>query len=63
VTPDSARLSACGVRSNADMYFFYSRIGRRGTSDGAFEAGAAIIDTGNAVRDEVRKSQPRVEGN
>lgn len=55
-------LSEPGVRSNADMYFLYARIGFRGTGNGAVETNAAI-DAGTAVRAEVRKSQARGEGN
>lgn len=47
-------LSEPGVRSSGDMYFFYERIGFRGTKGGAVETNAAI-DAGQAVRAEVRK--------
>ena len=44
------------VTSNATMYFFYSRTGRRDASN-SFETKAAV-EAGRAVRSEVR--QPRV---
>jgi hypothetical protein len=43
------------VTSNAAMYFFYTRTGRRGTTS-AFETNAAV-EAGNAVRNEVRRQR------
>ncbi len=48
-------LGAPTVTSNAAMYFFYSRISRRGTAS-AFET-AAAVEAGHAVRSEVRRPQ------
>ena len=41
------------VTSNAAMYFFYERTGRRGTKS-SFETTAAV-EAGHAVRSEVRR--------
>ena len=46
------------VTSSAAMYFFYTRKGRRGTTD-AFETNAAV-DAGHAVRTEVRRGAVHV---
>jgi hypothetical protein len=47
-------LGAPTVTSNAAMYFFYERIGRRGTNS-SFETEAAV-EAGHAVRSEVRRT-------
>jgi hypothetical protein len=43
------------IKSNADLFFFYQRIGYPGTRN-AFETTAAV-NAGNAVRAEVRAFQ------
>jgi hypothetical protein len=56
-------LSERWVTDNAAMYLLYDRIGRqRGdTKSSVFETPAAV-DTGNAVRDEVRRSMRAAQG-
>ena len=46
-------LAEPSVTSSHEMYFFYSRVGRRGMT-GAFETQAAV-DVGHIVRGEVRR--------
>jgi hypothetical protein len=54
-------LSNPHVHNTKDMYFFYSRLGKRGNGPLDFETTAAI-KAGDAVREEIRAFQSCMEG-